>query len=451
MLLVGFHLDQSSSIGAETITLEAENGILDGTSVSSKVPGYSASGYVTGFRATNSLVRWEFKASAGPYRLIVRFRSPYGQKNFVGVVNGSSISGIFPRRNSFDIQDIGSFEMAAGTNTIQLGGGTGFYDIDSVELFPYPRPLPVPAKLSDPQATARTRELMQRLANDYGKLTWSGQQETGDLPYIQKIAQRSPLIIAGDFLEYCPTRVERNKRPASYTEDLIALARSNHVLAFSWHWNAPTNLLDSKDQPWWKAFYTSATTFNVAAALDDTNSAEYGLILRDIDVIAGELKKTAAADIPILWRPLHEAEFGGFWWGAKGPEAFKRLWRLLYSRLSGHHGLHNLIWVLSNEREDWYPGDDVVDIVGVDGYPKNQSDTLRPRWEALKSRLDGKKLIALTEFGGVPDIEKMHGYGVWWSWFLSWVGDQYGPPSSPTNVVVRTYQSPEVATFSRAP
>jgi mannan endo-1,4-beta-mannosidase len=448
VLLVGFHLDLSSSIGAETITLEAENGILDGTSVSSKVHGYSASGYVTGFRATNNSVRWEFKASPGPYRLIVRFRSPYGQKSFAGEVNGASISGIFPKRNSFDIEDIGSFEITAGTNTLQIGGGTGFYDIDSVELFPYPRPLPVPPKLSDSQATAAARELMQRLANDYGKLTWSGQQETVDLPYIQKTAQRSPLIIAGDFLEYCPSRVERGKRPATYIEDLIALARSNHVLSFSWHWNAPTNLLDSKDQPWWRGFYTRATTFNVAAALDDTNSAEYGLILRDIDVIAGELKKTAAADIPVLWRPLHEAEGRWFWWGAKGPEPFKRLWRLLYSRLTVHHGLHNLIWVLSNEREDWYPGDDVVDVVGVDGYPKNQSETLRPRWEALKSRLDGKKLIALTEFGGVPDIEKMHGYGVWWSWFLSWVGS---PPSSPTNVVIRIYQSPEVATLPKAP
>ena len=56
------------------------------------------------------------------------------------------------------------------------------------------------------------------------------------------------------------------------------------------------------------------------------------------------------------------------------------------------------------------------------------------------------KLIALTEFGGVPDVERMQGvYGVWWSWFSPW-GGAYGPSSMPTNTVIRIYQSSTVIT-----
>jgi mannan endo-1,4-beta-mannosidase len=214
--------------------------------------------------------------------------------------------------------------------------------------------------------------------------------------------------------------------PASYTENLISFAGQGHVIALCWHWNAPANLLDIADEPWWKGFYTKATTFDVAKALADTNSIGYALLLRDMDAIAAQLGKFSAADIPVLWRPLHEAEGGGFWRGTKGPGPFKQLWRLLFYRLTVYHGLHNLIWVYSTDKSNpdpaWYPGDNVVDVIGFDGYPKDRDDTLRPAWANLKKRFDGKKLIALTEFGGVPDVERMQNYGVWWSWFSSWTG-----------------------------
>ena len=184
---------------------------------------------------------------------------------------------------------------------------------------------------------------------------------------------------------------------------IIALDGAGYVLGFCWHWNAPTNLMNTPGHEWWRAFYTDSTTFDVAAALANTNSAEYSLLLRDIDAIAVQLKKVASSNnIPMLWRPLHEASGGWFWWGAKGPEPFKALWRLLYNRLTTYHNLHNLIWVLTNEDPDWYPGHDVVDIVGVDAYPSDPSDSLSTSWEALKAQFDGVKLLTLSEFGGVP-------------------------------------------------
>ena len=87
---------------------------------------------------------------------------------------------------------------------------------------------------------------------------------------------------------------------------------------------------------------------------------------------------------------------------------------MLYSRLTTHHHLHNLIWVLTNEDPTWYPGNDVVDVVGVDAYPSDPSDSLSTQWEALKAQFDGVKLLTLSEFSGVPDAERMHRFGVWW-------------------------------------
>jgi mannan endo-1,4-beta-mannosidase len=68
--------------------------------------------------------------------------------------------------------------------------------------------------------------------------------------------------------------------------------------------------------------------------------------MKDIDTIAVQLKKLQSKGIPVLFRPLHEAEGGWFWWGAQGPEPCKKLWRILYQRLTHHHRINNLIWMV---------------------------------------------------------------------------------------------------------
>jgi mannan endo-1,4-beta-mannosidase len=286
---------------------------------------------------------------------------------------------------------------------------------------------------------------MEDLVADYGQHTWAGQQDASEAQNAYNISGRRPAIVCGDLIDYSPSRIAYGANPGNYTESIMALEATGHVLSLSWHWNAPSGLLNTPSQPWWRGFYTEATTFDVAAALANTNSVEYSELLRDIDAIAVQLKKFSSNNIPLLWRPLHESEGGWFWWGAKGSAPFKQLWRLLYSRLTVYHGLHNLVWVLSSTDPAWYPGNDVVDVVGLDGYPADRSDALSPDWESLKARFDGVKLLALTEFGGVPDIERMHRFGVWWAWFSSWSGE-YGPTSMPASTVIRIYQSAEVIT-----
>jgi mannan endo-1,4-beta-mannosidase len=308
-------------------------------------------------------------------------------------------------------------------------------------------PAPVRAALVDPEATPAARSFMAALVADYGKSTWSGQYyETNDLGHILAASHLKPAIIGADFMEYSPSRVAFGSRPDKLTEFMIGLSRTGYAITMSWHWNAPTNLLNSRKHPWWRGFYTEATTFDIAAALAHTNSAEYAQILRDMDAIAGQLKKFSDAGVPILWRPLHEADGAWFWWGAKGPNPFKQLWRLLYHRLTVEHHLHNLIWVWSGEDLDWYPGNDVVDVVGVDKYPKHPGDVLLPQWQMFQQRFKGEKLVALTEFGGVPDVERMQAAGVWWSYFTSWTATTKSVPDA---TVARIYGSPTVVTLDQ--
>ena len=42
-------------------------------------------------------------------------------------------------------------------------------------------------------------------------------------------------------------------------------------------------------------------------------------------------------NVTIMWRTLHEASGGWFWWGASGAEICKWLWKLMHKRMTDYH------------------------------------------------------------------------------------------------------------------
>lgn len=440
-----------------SLHLEAEAAALTGNTVLTKRPGFSGAGYVGDFEKDGAKIVWTVpSAKAGLYDAQIRYSSPFGVKGYDLVVNGHKFSGMFAATGeAFATQQAGKVELQAGANRIEIDRGWGYYDIDALDLIPASdakRLAAVPETLADPKATPAARALMHRLVSLYGAKTLSGQMEAKDTAYIQSVTGKTPAIYGGDLMDYSPSRVARGTKPDGTTEDIIARAKADQIVTVVWHWNAPSGLIDAMitengkpvDARWYKGFYTNATTFDVQKALADPNSPDYKALLRDMDAIAVQLQKFQDAGVPVLWRPLHEADGGWFWWGAKGPEPFKKLWRLMFDRFTNVHHLHNLIWVdCSGLNPDWYPGDDVVDIVGIDKYPSDVADPLSSVWDTLKTRFDGKKLIALSEFGGVPDIDKMRRYGIEWSYFASWTGD-LGPHKMSEADLKRIYGSSAV-------
>ncbi|WP_248477968.1 glycosyl hydrolase [Spirosoma liriopis] len=411
---------------------EAEHGEMTGVDVSSVNPGFSGTGYVTGFVNPTAKLSLTFRASAGLYELAIGYASPRGDKGVDFQVNDEKGSGKLRQTSTgFGSSNFGKVLLHDGLNTITIYRGWGFFDVDYIQLTPTTIIVPVkpPNQLVDVQAMPSTKGLFSFLIDQYGRKVISGQQD--DIEYVLEKTGKEPAIGSFDLMDYSLTRVRQGVKPLRTSEAMIDWAKKGDgrgIVSLLWHWNAPADLInEAPNKLWWRGFYTEASTFDIASVLADKKGERYGLLLKDIDAIAEQLKKFQAADVPVLWRPLHEAPGGWFWWGAKGAGPFKELWQIVYDRLTRYHQLHNLIWVYTGTdtfNNDWYPGDQYVDVVGLDIYT-DATANMSGNWASAQAQLNGKKLVALSETGNLPDPRKMRGFGTRWSWLSVWTGADY--------------------------
>ena len=87
-------------------------------------------------------------------------------------------------------------------------------------------------------------------------------------------------------------------------------------------------------------------------------------------------------------------------------------------------GVHNVIWVWNPctvEDVDWNPGTAYYDVISVDIY-NNVGDysSNYAQFDKLKTMSEGKKIIALSENGPVPDVDKEFEEEAVWSWWMPW-------------------------------
>jgi mannan endo-1,4-beta-mannosidase len=448
------------TLSAQTIHLEAENGRVEGQDLKAVRPdtpapgtlperaGYSGTGYVTGFHQSDDRLVLKFKVkTAGVYNLTVGYACD-GSKGYVIEVNDAKISGMFPSTGGMRFADVsvGKVELNAGQNAIAFDKGWGYFDIDYAELKiapPPPAPLRPMDKISDAHATPEAVALLAKLDDSYGKGTMLGVYNDDDAQYVQETTGFRPAIMGGDLLDYPVTPLAHGTSPKE-TERLIADAKAGYTITMSWHWRPPLGVLDKvmpngDDARWYMSFYTRATTFDVTVAMQDAGSPERAALVKDLDLIAVQLKRLDAAGVPVLWRPLHEAQGKWFWWGAKGPKPFIWLWQFTYNRLVNEDGVHNLVWVFTaGDDPAWYPGDAYVDVVGIDAYPEDLHDPESGLWDQLQKQFNGHKPVTISEFGGVPDVPKMQRLGEFWSYAVSWQ-HELGPKKNGPDELKRIY------------
>jgi mannan endo-1,4-beta-mannosidase len=341
------------------------------------------------------------------------------------VINGQTSEISLPTTASYTEVSGGKLMLNSGNNTIQFNVDLGQYHIDYIKLSAVlpPKLHQIEKKPVNPDATMETKALMGYLVDIYGNKILSGQHTLEDAQWIKDQTGKYPAMLSTDMMDYSPSRIEHGAT-STEVEKAIQWAKEGGIVTFAWHWNAPKGLHDIPGKEWWRGFYTDATTFDVQYALNHPESEEYQLILRDIDAIAAQLKRLQDAHVPVLWRPLHEAEGKWFWWGAQGPDSAKQLYHIMYDRLTNYHHLNNLIWVWNSESPEWYPGDDVVDIVSVDIY--NQAANYSPsigKYDSLANLVQGKKLVGLSENGPIGDPELLQTYSAHWLFFTTWTGD----------------------------
>lgn len=113
-----------------------------------------------------------------------------------------------------------------------------------------------------------------------------------------------------------------------------------------------------------------------------------------------KLKDANNNPIPFIFRPYHEANHSWFWWGntACNDDEYKTLFRFTVEYLR-EKGLTNMLvcyapGYFQNEATYMarYPGDDVVDILGFDGYYGNNNGH-GTDWNTLKNHLNILKNI----------------------------------------------------------
>ncbi|MFF5174167.1 glycosyl hydrolase [Micromonospora sp. NPDC000089] len=205
---------------------------------------------------------------------------------------------------------------------------------------------------ADPQANSKVRNLLCYLKTHQFV---SGQTDLPDADKVQQLTGRYPAIVAFDFMEYTKGSIQ--------TQQVIDWAKSKKgIVAFQWHWYCPRG-----------GNYSAPCDFQ-----QDLNNPSSQLY-KDIDLVVAELKKMGDAGVPVLFRPLHEANNNYMWWAKKGQGAYQQLWRLIYQRAQ-LAGAHNIVWVFNGMASNqgtslasWYPGDAYVDLVTSD-YFQSWSD-----------------------------------------------------------------------------
>ena len=230
-------------------------------------------------------------------------------------------------------------------------------------------------------ASQKAKELLQYLCETAGKGIITGQhtqtnpmeevtyikEKTGKMPKLRgfELLAYSPNINYNDASEPCLTEIYENR---GTLETALKWAKeTGGIVTFSFHWYSPVGGRD-------KSFYAEHTDFDASRILEE-GTKEREAFYHDMDVIAQELKKFEEADIPVLWRPFHESDGTWFWWGAKGPEVARELYKLMYKYYTDVHHINNLLWVWNCRLKEGYPGDEYVDVISVDIYLQEYAPT----------------------------------------------------------------------------
>lgn len=254
-------------------------------------------------------------------------------------------------------------------------------------------------------------------ATEYGH-GWYGDADRSD---VKSITGSHPAVIGVDFsgLSGRPEN-EIAKTKEALIKNITETYNRGGVTTISWHFPNPAS---------GGGFYWVDTVSAPAVKLiipSGSHHQKYKQILTTVADVAKSSKGKDGALVPMIFRPYHEFDGDWFWWGRShcSTDDFKTLWRFTVTYLRDSLNVHNFIYAFSPdcrfnttaEYLERYPGNEYVDMVGVDNY----ADWGRDRYDIptgikkLKivsdfAKINGK-LAAFTETGleSIPN-------STWWT------------------------------------
>lgn len=273
----------------------------------------------------------------------------------------------------------------------------------------------------DKKATKETKRLYQSLAKiskknilfghqhatEYGH-GWAGDQNRSD---VKSVTGLHPAVIGVDFSGLSGRSKEQIAKTAeALRKNVVDTYHRGGITTVAWHFSNPA----SEGGFYWKDSVSSASMALIKP--DGSHHEKYKEILKKIADFAHSVKGQDGTLAPMIFRPYHEFDGDWFWWGKShcSREDFISVWQFTVTYLRDSLDVHNFIYAFSpdckftTEQEflERYPGDEWVDMLGMDNYAdfgRNGKYNLALGIKKLKIVSDyakkANRLAALTETG----------------------------------------------------
>jgi mannan endo-1,4-beta-mannosidase len=254
-------------------------------------------------------------------------------------------------------------------------------------------------------------------ATEYGR-GWYGDEDRSD---VKSVVGSHPAVIGVDVMGFSgrsPEAIERAKN--DLRKNVVDTYNRGGVTTVAWHFSNPV----SDGGFYWRDSISLPAVKYIIPGGEAHN--KYKEILSGIGEWANTLIGADGNLVPLIFRPFHEFDGDWFWWGKSHctREEFISLWKFTVSYLRDSLNVHNFLYAFTpdnrfNSEEEFlerYPGDEWVDMVGMDNYADLGRDRYDIETAARKLKIvsdyaiKAGKLAAFTETGleSIPNT-------TWWT------------------------------------
>jgi len=198
---------------------------------------------------------------------------------------------------------------------------------------------------------------------------------------IRKTTGNDPALLGSDFIFITDKNNNGQSDNWFYQQEVNTINRvkqaynSGMINIFAWHIREPYSET---------AFYVSEMTSSQKANAFKSilpGGENHNWYKLKLDKVASIFKKLVGKNgelIPVIFRPFHEFDGSWFWWGADfcTPQEFKEAFRFTVDYLKNTKAVRNVLYSFGPDNsyetaENYlsrYPGDDYVDVLGIDNY-----------------------------------------------------------------------------------
>lgn len=313
---------------------------------------------------------------------------------------------------------------------------------------------------ADPNATASTQALYNNLkilqesnSTAFGQQfsTWQGIEPNGiswlgdaDRSDIKTVTGSHPAVVGWNIQTYLELPDESSK--ALFIQRVKEAYERNSIITFHWTMKNLITLGDDRDRTGWNGYPVpggplpqNATILARAVTPGDAYGTNANLI-KHLDDFANLLSQLTVngRPIPILFRPFHEMHGDAQWWTDGNPAEYIAFWRYVQSYLRESKGIHHLLYVYAPgggkmdanttaEYLRYWPGDDAVDVCGMDLYGGDYNAYMLTTHAVASSK---GMVAAFTEIG--PGTGKgLYGVSNSTTWWTSNVLAAFNNPTNP--------------------